>query len=113
MNLLESRRSLKFLRRISQHFLIGEAVVNPLPVHVHDGDHVCCILTDQVKELLSFHQLTADPVDQKMLIDRVEVEEENQAHQASYGLRPYILICSCTKLTKRAPLLPSASSANC
>src|SRR5438046_1476611 len=53
-------------------------------------DHVGCVLTDQVKQLFRFHQLVADPVDQKMLIERVEVEEEDQAHQSSDSLRQHI-----------------------
>ena len=60
-------------------------------MHVHYGDHVSGVLADQVKQLFAFHQFPADPVNQKMLIDRVQVEEKNQAHQTANGLRHHIL----------------------
>ena len=40
-----------------------------------------------MKQLFPFHQLPADSIDQKMLIDRVKIEEKNQADEPSHGLR--------------------------
>ena len=82
---------MQFLGRISQHFLIRKTVVNPLSVHIHDGDHVGGVLTDQVKQLFPIDQLAADSVNQKILIDGVEIEEENQTHQPSHGLGQHVL----------------------
>jgi hypothetical protein len=71
--------------------LVGKAVVNALAVHVHDGDHVGGVLVDQVEELFAFEELAAYAMDQEILIDSVEVEEENEAHESSHGLRQNIL----------------------
>src|SRR5580698_827249 len=89
VNLLEARGGLQFRGRITQNFLIGNAVENPPPFHIHDCDHVGGVLAYKVKQLFPIDQLTADSVNQKVLIDRVEIEEEYQADQTPDSLRQY------------------------
>jgi hypothetical protein len=89
VNLLERRRGLQLLGRISEDFLVGETVVNAPALHIHDGDHVRGVIADEVKELFAFEELAADSMNQQILIDGVEVEEKNQIHQASHGLRQH------------------------
>ena len=47
MDLLESRRLLQLLPRIAQQLLVGGAVVEPLPIHIHHRDHVRRVFADQ------------------------------------------------------------------
>src|SRR6266851_3588217 len=86
MNLFEPRRLLEFFRRISQYFLVRETVENPAAFQIHDGNHVRGILADQMKKLFSFDQLPANSVNLQMLIDGIEIEQENQGHEASHRL---------------------------
>ncbi len=80
VNLLERRRGLQLLGRISQRLLIRNTVVKPLAFHIYNRDQVGRVLTDQVKQFFPFDQLSANAVDQKVLIDGVEIKEENQSH---------------------------------
>jgi hypothetical protein len=76
MNLLKSRRVFQFLWRVPEDLLVGKAVVNALAIHVNYGDHVGGILTDEAEKLLSSRELTADPMDLKLLIDTVKVKQQ-------------------------------------
>ena len=60
-------------------------------MRVHHCNHVRGVLADQVKQLFPLYQLHADAMNQKMLIDGVEVEEKYEAHQAAHGLRHHVL----------------------
>ncbi len=68
-------------------FLIRDAVEDPAPFQINDRNHVRRIFADQMKELFSFDQLAANPVDLQMLIDGVEIEQENEGHKTSHRLR--------------------------
>src|ERR1700687_6347145 len=90
MNLLEPGRLLKFFRRIPKYFLIRDTVENPAPFQIDYRNHVRRIFADQMKELFSFDQLAANPVNLQMLIDGVEIEQENEGHETSHRLRKYV-----------------------
>ncbi len=62
-----------------------------MAVHIDDGDHVGGVFADQMKQLFPVDQLTTDSMNQKVLVDGVKIEEENQAHEPSYGLRKNVL----------------------
>ena len=82
---------MQFLGRVAEDAEVGKAVVNAAAVHVDDGDHVGGVVADQVEELFALEKLSADAMDQKILVDGVKIEEENQANEAAHGLREDIL----------------------
>ena len=86
MDLLEGRGRLQFFRRIAKDSLVGKAVKKTLSMHVYNSDHVGGVLANQVKQLFTLNKLSADAVNQKMLIDGIEVKQENQCHQTAHGL---------------------------
>src|SRR5439155_1281187 len=89
---------LQFLRRVSQDLLIGKTVEDSTAFHIYDGNHVRRVLADQMKKFFPFEQLPANSVYLQMLINRVQVEQENETNQTSYGLGQHI---RCMKIWGR------------
>ena len=85
MNLFERRGFQQFLRAVAKNPLVRWAVVEPLPVGVHHRDHIGRILADQPKELLAANQLLTNSVNLQLLVNRINVEQQDQADQPSYG----------------------------
>ena len=49
VNLIKRGTVTQFFDRISEHFLIGRAVVKPPSATIHDGNHVGSIFGDELK----------------------------------------------------------------
>jgi len=77
MNLLQWRCRIQFVLAIAEDRLIGRAVVNAMPVPIDHGDHVCSVFTDKLKEAIPLSQLPTDTLQLKVLIDRVNIEQED------------------------------------
>src|SRR5882672_9054163 len=57
-----------------------------MPVRVYNCNQVFRIFTDQTVQLFALVQLTTHPLNFELLVDYVEVEQEHQGDQATYGL---------------------------
>ncbi len=86
MNLVETGGAFQFGERVAESALVGDAVVDAVAFHVHDGDEVGGVFTDETEELFALEELAADAMDLELLKDRVEIEEQNKADQAPDGL---------------------------
>ena len=84
MNLLDGRSVFQLLGRIPKDLLIGRAVVQPTAIAVDERDHVGGIFTDELKKLIALCQLASNAVELQVLIDRVNIEEQNQCCQPTY-----------------------------
>src|SRR6266436_1503378 len=72
--------------RIPKEPLVSGAGVNPTSVRVYNSNQFFRIFADQPVQLFALVQLTAHPLNFELLIDYVEIEQDHQGDQATYGL---------------------------
>src|SRR5579863_4106238 len=81
MNLLDGGSAAQFLGGISEHFLIGRTVIEPTARAIDHRDHVRCILTDELKQLVTLSKLAPDSLELQVLVHRIDVEQQNEGRQ--------------------------------
>ncbi len=86
MDLLNRRSIFQVFGRIPQHLLVRGTVVEPAAFAVHQRNHVRRVFADELKKLVTLRQLPADALQLKMLIDRVQVEQQHQTGQPAHPL---------------------------
>src|SRR5580698_10211164 len=52
-----------------------------MAVHIDDGDEVGGIFADEAEELFAFEELAPNAMDLELLVDRVEIEKQDEADQ--------------------------------
>src|SRR6267154_2556730 len=83
MNLIDGGAAAQFLRRVPKHLLISRAVVEPAAFTIHHCDHVGCVLSDELEQLVTLRKLTPDSLKLQVLVHRVDVEQQNESSQSS------------------------------
>ena len=78
VNLFQRRCCTQFGLAVPKDLLVGGAVVKAMTILVDNGNHVCGVFTDELKEAVVLRQLAADALQLQVLIDRIDVEEEDQ-----------------------------------
>jgi len=86
VDLLKAGGVFQFGDGVTERAFVGEAVVDAVAIHVHDGDEVGGVFADEAEELLALDQSATNTVDLKLLEDAIEVEEEHETDQAPDGL---------------------------
>src|SRR5256885_5364067 len=83
MDLINRGAVAQFCGCIAENSFIGRAVIKPAAFTVHYGDHVGCILSDELKQLVTIRKLSPDSLKLKVLVHRVEIEQQNESSQAA------------------------------
>src|SRR6266536_3285574 len=74
MYLLHRGSGGQFFGAVSEYLSVSGAVVKTVAMSVDNGDHIDCILGDEMEEAFALGQFAADTLKLQMLIDSIDVE---------------------------------------
>ena len=83
MDLIDRGAGAQFCGCIAENSFIGGAVVEPAAFTVYYRDHVSCVLSDELKQLVTIRKLSPDSLKLKVLVHRVEIEQQNEGSKAA------------------------------
>jgi hypothetical protein len=66
--------------------MVSRAVIKAIPVVIDDSDHIGGVLGDELEKLVALSQAMPNTLQLKMLLDRMEVEQENKSRQTTHPL---------------------------
>src|SRR5712692_9910624 len=81
MNLIDGGTAAQFLGGVPEHLLIGRAVIKPSASTIYHCDHVRCVLSDELEQLVPLSKLATDTLKLKVLVHLVDVKQQNECSQ--------------------------------
>ena len=78
MDLIDRGAVAQFCGCIAENSFIGRAVVEPAVFTIHYRDHVGCVFSNELKQLVPLDQLPPDSLQLQVLVHRVEIEQQNE-----------------------------------
>src|SRR5438874_11794878 len=83
MDLIDRGAVAQFCGCIAENSFIGRAVVEPAAFTIHYRDHVGCVIGDKLEQLVTMRKLSPDSLKLKVLVHRVEIEQQNEGCKAA------------------------------
>ena len=66
--------------------MVGGAVIDSLTRRIHHRNHICGVFGNEPKQFVMLRELAANSLKLQMLINRIDIEQQNESSQAANTL---------------------------